>query len=69
MNQLGITIENQIDNSFYTLSKDLYSFITITVRDFGISTQILQRKINKICPLLSRLSNNKAFLDIQKQEI
>lgn len=31
MNQLGIAIENQINNTFYILSKDLYLFIAIVV--------------------------------------
>ena len=48
ISELVAIIENQINDAFYILSKDLYLFITAIVQDFDILIQTLQKKINEI---------------------
>lgn len=69
MNQQGAAVENRINDALHALSEDLYSSIAAAARDFDIPTRTLQRRINGIGPLSSRLPNNKVLSDAQEQTI
>ncbi len=69
MNHPGAAVENRINDALHALSEDLYPSIAAAAQDFNILTRTLQRRINGIGPLSSRLPNNKALSDAQEQAI
>ena len=69
MDQSSAAIENRINDALHALSEDLYPYIAAAARDFDVSTRTLQRRINGVGPLSSRLPNNKPLLDAQEQAI
>ncbi len=69
MNYPGAAVENRINDALHALSKDLYPSIAEAAQDFDVPTRTLQRRINGIGLLSSRLPNNKALSDAQEQAI
>ncbi len=69
MNHTGAAVDNRINDALHALSEDLYPSITAAARDFDVPTRTLQRRINRMGPLSSRLPNNKALSDAQEQAV
>ena len=69
MDQSNAAVEDRINDAIGALSEGLYTSIAAAARNFDVPTRTLQRRVNGVGPLSSRLPNNKALSDAQELAI